>query len=136
MAWAELLNTTSALPRQNPATASRAMPAAFVTTSSATSATTAHWTAWARHISVARSYRSTSAPPGSDSSSHGRNVAAVTTETSRGSLVIVTASSGSAAANAPSPVVLTELAHHRRQYGIRVRENSRGQHRHNARGGR
>ena len=42
-------------------------------------------------------------------------MAAVTTETSRGSLVMVTASSGSAATKAPSPVLLIALAHHMRQ---------------------
>ena len=81
----------------------------------AIAATTAACTAWARHISVARSYRSTTAPAGRDTSSQGRKVAAVTTETSRGSRVMVTASSGSAATNAPSPVLLIALAHHRRQ---------------------
>ena len=39
----------------------------------------------------------------------------MTTETSRGSLVMVTASSGSAATKAPSPVLLIALAHHIRQ---------------------
>jgi hypothetical protein len=38
----------------------------------ATAATTAAWTSWARHMSVARSYRSTSAPAGSESTIQGR----------------------------------------------------------------
>ncbi len=54
-------------------------------------------------------------PAGSDTSSHGRKVATETAETSRGSLVMVTARSGSAAANAPSPALSTALAHHNRQ---------------------
>jgi hypothetical protein len=60
-------------------------------------ATTATWTAWARHMSMARSYRSTTTPTGS--------------ETRRGSRVMVTASSGNVAMNAPSPVLLMVLAH-------------------------
>jgi hypothetical protein len=66
-------------------------------------------------MSVTRSQRSTTAPAGSENSIQGRKMAAVTTETSRGSRVMVTASSGSAALKAPSPVLLTVSAHHSRQ---------------------
>ncbi|MFC7640716.1 hypothetical protein ACFQX6_06665 [Streptosporangium lutulentum] len=45
----------------------------------------------------------------------GRYVAADTTDTSRGSRVTVTASNGTAAANAPSPTALMPVAHHNRQ---------------------
>ncbi len=48
------------------------MLAWWKTTPTVTAATIAAWTAWARHISVARSWRSTIAPAGSDSSSQGR----------------------------------------------------------------
>jgi hypothetical protein len=81
----------------------------------ATTVTTAPWMSCACHISPARSCRSTSAPADSDTSSHDRKVATGTAETSRGSTVIVTASSGSAAASAPSPALSTALAHHSRQ---------------------
>jgi hypothetical protein len=114
-ACAALLNTTSAAPRQNPAAISVPMSAAPAAASTAISATMTPCTAWARHISVARSQRSTSAPDGSDSSSQGTKNAADTSAMSRGSLVTVTASSGSADTTAPSPTLLTVLAHHTRQ---------------------
>jgi hypothetical protein len=120
-----LLNTTSPTPRPNAATASTAMSVQWTRTRTARTAMTLPCRTWARHISAARSCRSTRTPAGSESSSQGRNSAAVTSEIISGFLVIVTASSGSAATRTPSPVVLTALAHHRRQYagprGVRCR---------------
>ena len=79
------------------------MPAWRVATPAASAATATSWNACERHISVPRSLRSTIAPAGSDSTSHGTNMAADTSEMSRGSLVTVTAYSGSAVTSAPSP---------------------------------
>jgi hypothetical protein len=91
------------------------MPTAPTAASTATMLTMTAWIACERHIRPTRSWRSTIAPAGSDSSSQGRKVAAETIEISRGSWVIVTASSGRAAANAPSPRLSTATAHHSRQ---------------------
>jgi hypothetical protein len=52
---AALLKMTSALPSRNPPATSTAMSASRVRTRTASTAVTAHWTAWARHISAARS---------------------------------------------------------------------------------
>jgi len=113
--WDALSKTTCALPRQSPPAASAQTLTWWTATRTAITVTTAPWMSCARHISPARSCRSTSAPAGSDTGSHGRKAATDTAETSRGSLVIVAASSGSAAANAPSPALSTALAHHSRQ---------------------
>ncbi|GAA1446377.1 hypothetical protein GCM10009602_32880 [Nocardiopsis tropica] len=59
------------------------------------------WSACEHQRSLARSYRSTNAPTGSDSASQGRYTTARTLETIRGSLVIVMARRGRAAANTP-----------------------------------
>ena len=53
--WAALLKMTSALPSRKPPAASTSMSASCTTIRMATAATTAAWTAWARHMSVARS---------------------------------------------------------------------------------
>ena len=53
--WAALLKMTSALPSSRPPTASTSMSASCTTMRMAIMATTAACTAWARHISVARS---------------------------------------------------------------------------------
>ena len=55
IAWAALLKMTSALPSSRPAMPRTAMFAIRKTTRTATAATTAACTAWARHMSVARS---------------------------------------------------------------------------------
>ncbi len=53
--WAALLKMTSALPSSRPPAASTSMLAWWATTRTAMIVTTAAWTAWARHMSVARS---------------------------------------------------------------------------------
>jgi hypothetical protein len=78
-------------------------------------ATIAVCATWDCHISRTRSCRSTIAPTGNDVTNQGSDAAAETTETSRGSCVIVIASSGTAAANAPSPTLSTALAHRSRR---------------------
>ena len=81
----------------------------------AMSITTTAWITWDCHMRLTRSRRSTIAPIGSDSTSQGRNVAADTTDTRRGSWVIVTASNGTAAAKAPSPTLSMAFATWRRR---------------------
>jgi hypothetical protein len=70
-----LLNTTSPTPRPNAATASTAMSVQWTRTRTARTAMTLPCRTWARHISAARSCRSTRTPAGSESSSQGRNSA-------------------------------------------------------------
>ena len=114
--WAALEKNTSAEPSRNPSRISRPMSIACSRTSTAISAMISPCSTWDRHIRTARSYRSTMTPAGSDHTSHGTNSAAATSEISRGSLVTVTASSGSAATYTPAPTLLTVLAHSTRRY--------------------
>lgn len=87
-------------------------PAATVT---AKAAMTAAWNALPAHISRRRSARSTIAPLSSEHSSHGSEVATVTSETSNGSWVRRAAVRGSAMSRIPSPVAEIVVAAHTRR---------------------
>jgi len=96
-------------------TASMAMPTWPKAANRAMTPTMTAWIACEVHISATRSRRSTTAPAGRENSSHGRYDAAEIIEINRGSWVMLTASKGTATANAPSPTLSTAAAHHSRQ---------------------